>query len=193
MVEKSFLKVIVGFLLFALWTGQTCASDGQADLALVLAVDVSSSITFHEHQVQRQAYADAFRSPLVHQAIRKGALGRIMVAYVEWAEAKYQDVVLPWSILSGADDAIRFAEDLKTADTGYGGYTSISAAIEFSARLLAKTPLNPARRVIDISGDGRNNDGPSLTEARSRAVAEGSRSTVFRCSYQFRLVGHQRC
>jgi hypothetical protein len=96
-----------------------------------------------------------------------------MVAYVEWAEARYQDVVLPWSILAGVDDAIRFAEDLKTADNGYGGYTSISAAIEFSARLLAKTPLNPARRVIDISGDGRNNDGPSLTEARSRAVAEG--------------------
>ncbi len=152
MVEKRFLKTLSAFLLFALGTGQTCATDGEADLALVLAVDVSSSITFHEHQVQRQAYADAFRSPLVHRAIRKGVLGRIMVTYVEWAEAKYQDVVLPWSILAGADDAIRFAEDLKAADTGYGSYTSISAAIEFSARLLAKTPLYPARPVIDIGG-----------------------------------------
>ena len=59
----------------------------EVDLALVLAVDVSTSMDPDEQDLQRQGYVEAFRSPMVHQAIHKGMLGRIAVTYVEWAGA----------------------------------------------------------------------------------------------------------
>src|SRR3712207_7790337 len=82
------------------------------DLALVLAVDVSTSMDPDEQELQRQGYVEAFRSPLVHLAIRTGVHARIAVAYVEWAgthEAHRPSLVVPLTVLGGSGDAVSFA------------------------------------------------------------------------------------
>ena len=147
----------------------------EVDLALVLAVDVSTSMDPDEQDLQRQGYVEAFRSATVHQAIRSGMLGRIAVTYLEWAGAHphVQNVVVPWTVLENATDSLSFAERLARAPIRRGAGTSISEAIDFSLTLFSVGPFLPTRRVIDISGDGSNNQGPLVTEARDRAVARG--------------------
>ena len=90
------LLIAVGMLISGAWerTGET-----EVDLALVLAVDVSLSMEPDEQDLQRQGFIEAFRSPEVHDAIRKGMLGRIAVVYVEWAGAAYQEVIVPWTVI----------------------------------------------------------------------------------------------
>lgn len=147
----------------------------EVDLALVLAVDISTSMDPDEQDLQRQGYVEAFRSPSVHQAIQSGLVGRIAVAYVEWAGAHphVQNVVVPWTVVGDAKASLSFAERLARAPIRRGAGTSIAEAIDFSLALFASGPFLPARRVIDISGDGANNQGPLVTEARDRAVARG--------------------
>lgn len=146
------------------------------DVALVLAVDVSTSMDPDEQDLQRRGYVEAFRSPLVHQAIRTGMLGRIAVTYVEWAGAahpRYQKVVVPWTIVETPKDGIAFADRLARAPVHPVAGTSISGAIDFSLVLLSSGQFMALRRVIDISGDGSNNQGYSVTDARDEAVARG--------------------
>lgn len=147
----------------------------EVDLALVLAVDVSTSMDPDEQALQRQGYVEAFRSGTVHQAIGSGMRGRIAVTYVEWAGAHphVQNVVVPWTVLDSPADSLAFADRLARAPIRREAGTSISEAIDFSLALISVAPFLPARRVIDISGDGSNNQGPLVTEARDRAVSRG--------------------
>jgi hypothetical protein len=148
----------------------------EVDLALVLAVDVSTSMDPDEQDLQRQGYVEAFRSPAVHQAVRTGMLGRIAVTYVEWGGARrlrFQSVVVPWTVLETPEDSITFADRLARAPIHRVAGTSISEAIEFSLALVASAHFLAVREVIDISGDGSNNQGDLVTEARDKAVARG--------------------
>ncbi len=147
----------------------------EVDLALVLAVDVSTSMDADEQALQRQGYVEAFRSALVHQAIRSGMRARIAVTYVEWAGAHphHQHVVVPWSVLETPQDAAAFAGQLARAPIHSWGGTSIAEAIDFSMALLWSGDFLATRRVIDISGDGSNNQGRLITDARDEAIARG--------------------
>jgi hypothetical protein len=160
----------------ALWMGLApvgAAAKTEVDLALVLAVDVSRSMDPEEQQLQRDGYVEAFRSGAVHAAIRKGAIGRIAVTYIEWSGAAEQKIVIPWSILDGAGAATAFADQLAEAPIGRVYSTSISGAIDFAVRLIDQSDTDPLRMVIDISGDGPNNTGRGVTAARDAAVADG--------------------
>jgi len=147
----------------------------EVDLALVLAVDVSTSMDPDEQNLQRQGYVEAFNSPAVHEAIRTGALGRIAVTYIEWAGAypRFQSVVVPWTMLESPADGIAFADRLARAPVNRAAGTSISEAIGLGMALLSSDRVVAARQVIDISGDGSNNQGRLVTEARDEAVARG--------------------
>jgi hypothetical protein len=148
----------------------------EVDLALVLAVDVSTSMDPDEQDLQRQGYVEAFRSPLVHQAVRTGIIGRVAVTYVEWGGAgrlRHQRVVVPWTVLETSRDSISFADRLAHAPIHRVAGTSISEAIDFGLALLSSSSFLATRRVIDISGDGANNQGGLVTEARDKAVAQG--------------------
>ena len=114
----------------------------EVDLALVLAVDVSTSMDPDEQDLQRQGYVEAFRSPSVHQAIHGGVLGRIAVTYVEWAGAHphVQHVVVPWTVLDDAKDSLSFADRLARAPIRRGAGTSIAEAIDFSLGLPPRRP-----------------------------------------------------
>lgn len=146
------------------------------DLELVFAVDVSSSIDEVEALQQRQGHVAALADPDVISAIQAGGEGRVAVLYLEWADADFQRIVAPWTVIETEEDARAFAGLLAAAPFVSGRRTAIGAAISSSVDLIESNDFEGTRRVIDISGDGPQNAGPSLTEAR--AAADADRITV---------------
>jgi len=143
------------------------------DLALVVAIDVSGSVSQDRMMLQRQGTIGALRDPRLIAAIRAGPSRRIALTFVEWSEARRQTQIVDWQMVDGPGAAERFAVAIETAPHSPVGWTSISAAIDFAARLFTTSGFAPARRVIDISGDGANNDGRDVMAARDDAVAAG--------------------
>jgi hypothetical protein len=159
------------FSLSALIFTQVESRAATADLELVLAVDVSGSIDARESALQREGYLAAIRSPEFAAAVRAGSLGRIHLAYVEWAGEGSQQVAVPWRMIDGPEAAQAFANELAERPAArFRRGTSISSALQFSAGLFEG---GGTRRVIDISGDGPNNAGSMVTLARDAAVAQG--------------------
>ena len=149
------------------------AAEEPADVLLVLAVDVSRSVDEDEARLQREGYRNAVSDPVVVEAIRGGMIGAVGIAYVEWAGAEYQRLVLPWTRISTPADAFAWATRLDEAPRASLSWTSISGALDFSARVLAEAPFEAARRVIDVSGDGVNNSGGPVEAARDKLLADG--------------------
>jgi hypothetical protein len=147
--------------------------DIEVDLALVLAVDISYSMDEDEQRLQRGGYIDALRSPIVLDAIRKGAVGRIAVTYMEWAGTTTQRVIAPWQIIEGRESAESFIGKIEATPIRRAYRTSVSGAIDYSVKLIDEAPVKAFRRVIDVSGDGPNNQGRLVTLARDEAVAKG--------------------
>jgi hypothetical protein len=155
-------------------------ADVEVDLELVVAIDVSGSMSAEERVKQRAGYASAFRHPDVLAAIENGPLGRIAVAYVAWGGPGEQELMLPWSVIASDEDAARFSAAIAATQLGFPRPvspwltgTSISSALNFAARLLDENGFIATRRAIDISGDGPNNSGPPVLVARQAVVAKG--------------------
>ncbi|HEV2557526.1 MAG TPA: DUF1194 domain-containing protein [Microvirga sp.] len=163
-------------LMAALWLAvlaPPAKAQTEVDLALVLAVDISYSMDPEEQALQREGFAEAFRSPLVHDAIRRGMLGRIAVTYFEWAGAGEQKVMVPWTVLDNPESIMAFAARIAAVPLRRAQRTSISGAIDFGARLFDVSGVEATRKVIDVSGDGPNNQGRLVVPARDDAVAKG--------------------
>jgi hypothetical protein len=143
------------------------------DVLLVLAVDVSRSIDEDEARLQREGYRNAVSDPRVVEAIRRGMIGALGLAYVEWAGFEFQRLVLPWTRIASQADADRWGGTLAEAPRTSLSWTSISGGIDFARRTLDEAPFEATRRVIDISGDGVNNSGRPVELARDEAVAAG--------------------
>jgi hypothetical protein len=173
MVWRRLDRIAAGLvLLLALMLGPARAQT-EVDLALVIAVDISYSMDPEEQALQREGFAEAFRSPLVHDAIRRGVLGKIAVVYVEWAGANDQQVIIPWSVLDNPESILGFADKIASTPLRRAQRTSLSGAIDFSVQLHEKSGFETPRRVVDISGDGPNNQGRLVVPARDEAVAKG--------------------
>jgi len=143
------------------------------DVALVLAVDVSRSMSAEELALQRKGYAAAISDPAVVRAVGQGLHRRIALTMFEWANDAHAREIVPWTVIERQEDAEAFA-DAVLADTSYGQRrTSISGAIRHASRLLLDVPFAAERLVIDISGDGPNNQGVTVTRARDLAVEAG--------------------
>lgn len=149
------------------------AEDGRemVDLELVLAVDVSSSIDEYEARRQRNGHVAALADPEVISAIQSGGYGRIAVVYLEWADADFQRVVAPWTVIETEEDALAFAALLATSTFISGRRTAIGGAINSALELVDDNAYEGVRQVIDLSGDGPQNSGPSLVQARADAEA----------------------
>lgn len=167
------LRCLIFTVLAALAPASTLAAEMKVDVALVLAVDVSRSMSPEELQIQRKGYAAAISSPEVVQAINLGAHGRIALMMFEWANDTHARLIVDWSLIETQSDADTFSEKV-LEDSSYGQRrTSISGAIQRAASLLADVPYDAGRHVIDISGDGPNNHGAPVTSARDAAVESG--------------------
>jgi Protein of unknown function (DUF1194) len=143
------------------------------DLELILAVDVSSSMSEEEQRVQRGGYVSAFRDPDVARAIAVGPRGMIAVSYLEWAGPGYQRIVIPWKIIGSYDEAKQFADTLAGQPILREKGTSISAGLLRAKDSFARNPSAGHRRVIDVSGDGPNNAGPPVAPVKDKLVASG--------------------
>nr|WP_269582720.1 DUF1194 domain-containing protein [Roseibium sp. Sym1] len=173
MWRPSRFRFLVGAVSLLLAPVLPAAAQEQVDVALVLAVDVSRSMSPEELQIQRRGYAAAIASPEVVRAIEMGVHGRIGLMMFEWANESHAREIVPWSVVETAADARDFADKV-LADTTYGQRrTSISGAIRHASALLADVPFEADRLVIDISGDGPNNQGTPVTLARDAAVERG--------------------
>ena len=143
------------------------------DLELVLAVDISTSVDSVESRLQRKGYVDALLDADVLAAIQRGVLGRIALTYVEWAGARNRRIIVPWTIINDRASAFAAATIIEAAPRTSGHWTSIGGAIQFSTTLFADNGFIGARRAIDISADGPNNDGIDPDLARDLAIAMG--------------------
>ncbi|XDA99500.1 DUF1194 domain-containing protein [Sulfitobacter sp. LCG007] len=145
----------------------------EVDVELFLAVDVSRSMSASELEIQRQGYAAALVSDEVMSAIENGLTGRIAVTYVEWAGDTSHNVVVPWTLVGSIDDAVGIANTITAHFNPGMRRTSISGVLDFATRDIRENDIDGLRRVIDISGDGPNNQGAPVLEAREAALAEG--------------------
>ena len=145
----------------------------KVDLLLVLAADVSRSIDDGEFNLQRKGYAAAMTDPRVLRAIAGGRNHAIAVTFIEWAGAPEQNVVVDWTVVRDEEGAGAVAATMLSAPRSFLGRTSISAAIDFAMERLAAAPAEADKRIIDVSGDGTNNSGRAITEARDAAIAAG--------------------
>jgi hypothetical protein len=165
-------------LILLLWLAcqwpAVCHADAiPVDAELVLAVDVSESMDPEEFAVQRAGYVAALRHPAFIRAALSGPNGRIAIGYFEWAGSVQRRSVLSWQVIDSADSAHAFAERLENLPAGVFRSTSISAALEFGASLIETNGFDGVRRVIDVSGDGPNNFGGPVVQARDAAVGRG--------------------
>jgi Protein of unknown function (DUF1194) len=151
--------------------GQTRGAD--IDLEVILAADVSRSIDDAEFDLQRKGYAAALTDPRVLAAIQGRSGAAVGVCFVEWSGDEDQQVVVDWTEIRDEEDAGSVATAILAAPRSFMGRTSISAAIDFAMAQFAKSKWQAKRRIIDISGDGTNNSGRPVTEARDQALAQG--------------------
>ena len=144
----------------------------EVDLALALGIDISGSIDPDEARLQREGYVQAFRDPVVVKAILGGPNGRIVVAYFEWSDSWMQKLLIDWTLLDSEAAVAAFARRLSESPISIARRTSISGAIRYAIPLFGRSPYEAQRKVLDISGDGSNNDGGLVTEMRHEALRE---------------------
>ncbi len=143
------------------------------DLLLVLAADVSRSVDSQKFQLQREGYAAALANPRVLDAIQSGRRGRIGVLFLEWSGLGNQKVVIDWTLVDGPKAAQAFGDRLLESPRSFADRTSISGGIDAAVAQLARAPFEAQRRTIDVSGDGTNNAGRDVGQARDEALALG--------------------
>lgn len=164
-------SVLLGLAL-ALAAPAARAADA-VDMLLVLAADVSRSVTPPKFKLQREGAAAAITHPEVVKAITSGPNRRIAVCFLEWATSGQRNVVIDWTVIASDAHARNFGDKLIETPRSFAGSTSISDAIDFAVSQLERAPFASERRVIDVSGDGNNVSGRSVVDARDEAVAKG--------------------
>jgi hypothetical protein len=162
------------FVALAVWlSAATAHADEPVDLELVLAADGSGSIDEAEFRLQRAGYAAAVTHPRVLAAIRGGAYRRIALTLIEWAAPESQHTIVDWMLIDDEASAKAFADKLMTAERVAFGYNSISAAIAYGARKIRENAYEGVRKIIDVSGDGPQMNGPPLALVRQQTIAAG--------------------
>lgn len=164
--------LVIMAALLAATVSQARAAE-PVDLALVLVDDVSGSINDAEYQLQKEGYLAAFTDPQVVDALKSGPLGAISVAFVEFAGAGQVVTVVDWTTIRDADGARAFGQRVHDAPRSAWGHTAIGDGITLALQDLNRSGVQATRRVIDVAGDGTNNAGRPVQEARDEAAKQG--------------------
>jgi Protein of unknown function (DUF1194) len=172
--KRPWPGMILAWIMLIAILPQSAHSQGNVDLVLVLALDVSSSVDGHEFDTQRAGLVRAFRHASVMNAIRRGRHKRIAVIAVQWAGYEQQQIMVPWTVIEHEPEALNFSRKLAEMPRAYpDGATHLSGIIHYSAKLALKAPYLALRRVIDISGDGVDNITGPPHDARDTAIQNG--------------------
>jgi hypothetical protein len=157
-------------------TGATLLAEAAnaVDLALVLAVDCSSSVDDTDFGIQMAGIAAALRHRDLEAAIRQGKYKRIAITVMLWSNERTRLIAVPWRMLSQPPELEATAREIETIRHSLPpSGTALAAAIDHAAEMLATLPFAAERRTIDVSGDGWENKGGNPAMARDRAVAQG--------------------
>lgn len=165
-------KFISASFLAVAMLGAGNASAIPVALELALLVDVSGSVDATEYNLQRTGYVNAFQDAALQSAIA-GLTGGIAVTYIEWSGATQQSVQVGWSHITDATSANSFAAAIGATTRAFSGLTAPGSAINFAAPLFNSNGFEGVRWVIDVSGDGAQNDGATTSTARTNALAGG--------------------
>ncbi|MCM8611495.1 DUF1194 domain-containing protein [Accumulibacter sp.] len=140
-------------------------------LELALLVDVSGSVIGTEYNLQKGGYVAAFQNPGIQAAIA-ALTGGIAVTYIEWSGAAQQSVQVGWTHITDAASANAFAAAINGTTRAFSGSTAPGSAINFATPLFTNN-FDSLRQVIDVSGDGAQNQGDNTAAARDAALAAG--------------------
>jgi Ca-activated chloride channel homolog len=144
------------------------------DLALVLAVDGSASVTYEEFGLIAGGMAAALREPPIIAGLIGGPAKVSVCSLLLWSGAGAQEVMTDWMQIASEADALAFADAVDNVPrTVRAGQTAIGEALLASLTLLSHVPDLPARQVVNVIGDGRSNDGIAPGPIRDRMVAAG--------------------
>lgn len=167
----STLAVLLG--LSGLQGAPVAVRGNEVDVELVIAVDTSRSMDYEEVRIQREGYVAALQHPEFINAVKMGLIGKIAITYYEWAGEVDPSSVLDWQLIETSADAKDFAAKLAARPIATQRRTSISAAILYGASTISANRFEGLRKVIDVSGDGPNNMGSPVEDARNKAISEG--------------------
>ena len=167
------MRWITPLLLASLLVPPAAHAAEDVDVALVLVSDVSRSIDDSEFTLEKEGYATAFTSQAVLSAIQGGPAGAVGIAYVEFASSFEVKTVVDWTVIRDKASAQAFADKLSAAPRSFWGRTAIDPRTDRGVQLLAESGLTAPRHLIDVCGDGTNNAGREITEARDDALKAG--------------------
>jgi Ca-activated chloride channel homolog len=144
------------------------------DLALVLAVDGSASVTYEEFNLIAGGMAAALRAPPIIAGLIGGPAKASVCSLLLWSGAGAQEVITDWTLIASPDDAHGFADQVDNMPRIVpAGQTAIGEALLASLTLLSHIPDTPTRQVVNMIGDGRSNDGIAPGPIRDRMAAAG--------------------
>ena len=144
------------------------------DLALVLAVDGSASVTYEEFGLIAGGMAAALREPAIIAAMIGGPAKASICSLLLWSGSGAQEVITDWTLIATPADARAFADQVDNMPRiVHAGQTAIGEALLASLTLLSHLPDTPSRQVVDVIGDGRSNDGIAPGPIRDRMAAAG--------------------
>lgn len=150
----------------------TCLPAQAASVALVLAIDVSESVSAERYILQHEGIARAFETPQLIEAIA-AAPGGIEALVLEWSDPDKIAVTVGWTRITDRGAAADFARSVRATQRSSHGLTAIGSAMLAAGAAFDRMPDPAAHRVIDISGDGMANFGASPVEARDALVGKG--------------------
>lgn len=144
------------------------------DIALCLAMDVSASVSFEEFALMAGGTAAAFRDASVLAAATGGPRRAAAVALLLWSGPGQQDLAVGWTRIADPAGAAALAEAIENAPRlPRPGTTALGEGMAAGLATLARCPADATRYVMDVSGDGRHNQGRDPGPVRDLAVAAG--------------------
>lgn len=146
-------------------------------LELALLIDVSGSVDANEYALQKTGYVNAFNDAFIQSRIASLA-GGIAVTYIEWSSATQQSQLVGWTHLTDATSSNAFAAAIAGTTRAFSGLTAPGSAINFATPLFSNNGFDGDRWVIDVSGDGEQNDGASTSAARDAFLAAATPATI---------------
>jgi len=180
---KQQLRAVIGSMLL----GSIAQADVKVDTELLLLVDVSGSVDTREYNLMMQGYETAFKNLDIISALDQGPQGAIAVALMFWSANDQQTVGVDWMKINDAESANAFADAIAATNRPFNSMTAIGSAITAGTELFGtetggdvSNGFSSAVQMIDISGDGEDNDTPPSSDratnvraARDASIASG--------------------
>jgi len=174
LICSALVAASCGLSVLAFSANANAASLTPVDLELSFLVDVSGSVDNNEFNLQKQGYVDAFNDgSLYTDFISKGALGKIAVNLIYWSSAGEQIESVGWTLIDSVSASQNFANAVAASTRQFDGLTAPGSAIAFATPRFFNNDFDGTRLVMDVSGDGQENDGLNTATARNNAIAAG--------------------